>query len=69
MGVVGGLVGLLGGLGGFFLPLMFSAAKGALGPHAAFEVLLGVSVLATAVLLVSMLRLRALGRQPTAAYD
>ena len=40
MGVVGGLVGLLGGLGGFVLPLVFSALKPSLGSAAAFTTLL-----------------------------
>ncbi len=67
MGVVGGLVGLLGGLGGFFLPLIFSALKPSLGSHAAFQTLLITTLLATAVFLVSMLRLRALGLRPALA--
>ena len=67
MGVVGGLVGLLGGLGGFFLPLIFSALKPTLGAHAAFQTLLITALFASAVFLISMLRLRALGLRPTLA--
>ncbi|MFC4637758.1 MFS transporter [Deinococcus hohokamensis] len=64
MGVVGGLVGMLGGLGGFALPLAFAVWKPVLGPQSAFVILLGVSVLALGVFVASMLRLRALGLQP-----
>lgn len=67
MGVVGGLVGLLGGLGGFALPLIFSALKPTLGVHAAFETLLVTSLIASAVFLVSMQRLRARGLRPSVA--
>ena len=31
MGVVGGIVGLIGGLGGFVLPIMFGVAADAVG--------------------------------------
>ncbi|ACO46801.1 MFS transporter [Deinococcus deserti] len=67
MGVVGGLVGLLGGLGGFILPLAFATLKPALGPQGAFVILLAVSALALVVFVASMLRLRALGLRPTFA--
>ncbi|GGJ77368.1 MFS transporter [Deinococcus aquiradiocola] len=59
MGVVGGLVGLLGGLGGFFLPLMFSALKGQTGLiQAAPMVLLPLTALSAAVFLTGMLQVR-----------
>ena len=65
MGVVGGLVGLLGGLGGFALPLTFAALTPSLGATTAFVTLLGLTFLSALVFLASMLRLRALGRQPS----
>ncbi|GGR19266.1 MFS transporter [Deinococcus ruber] len=64
MGVVGGLVGLLGGLGGFFLPLMFSFVKTHYGyAQAAPLVLFPFTVLSLAVFLPSMLRLRSAEQQ------
>ncbi|MFC5849093.1 MFS transporter [Deinococcus petrolearius] len=65
MGVVGGLVGLLGGLGGFILPLTFAALAPSLGAGTAFVTLLVLTVFSALVFLASMLRLRALGRQPS----
>jgi NNP family nitrate/nitrite transporter-like MFS transporter len=65
MGVVGGLVGLLGGLGGFVLPLTFAALAPSLGAGTAFLTLLGLTFVSALVFLASMLRLRALGRQPS----
>lgn len=65
MGVVGGLVGLLGGLGGFILPLTFAALAPSLGTTTAFLTLLGLTFVSALVFLASMLRLRALGRQPS----
>ncbi len=56
MGVVGGLVGLLGGLGGFFLPLVFSALKPFLGTSAAFVTLLGVTTVGAGVFVARLLR-------------
>jgi MFS transporter, NNP family, nitrate/nitrite transporter len=53
MGVVGGLVGLLGGLGGFALPLIFSALKPTLGAHASFLTLLVTSLIAVTVFVVT----------------
>ena len=67
MGVVGGLVGLLGGLGGFILPLTFAALKPLLGTQAAFITLLVVTLVSTVIFVGSMLRLRALGRRPNFA--
>ncbi|WP_026298534.1 MFS transporter [Deinococcus aquatilis] len=67
MGVVGGLVGLLGGLGGFVLPLTFAFLKPSLGAQAPFITLMLVTLLSAAVFVASMLRLRALGRRPTFA--
>jgi len=67
MGVVGGLVGLLGGLGGFFLPLMFSFLKTHSGVvQAAPAVLLPLTVVAMLVFVPSMLgvRRRELGAAP-----
>ncbi|WP_425144992.1 MFS transporter [Deinococcus sp.] len=59
MGAVGGLVGLLGGLGGFFLPLIFSYVKTHSGVvQAAPAVLLPLTVLALAVFVPSMLSVR-----------
>lgn len=59
MGAVGGLVGLLGGLGGFFLPLIFSLLKVRYDvPQAAPAVLLPLTLLALAVFVPSMLSIR-----------
>jgi assimilatory nitrate reductase catalytic subunit len=56
IGVVGGLVGLLGGLGGFALPLLFSAL-GKAYPPAIFVLLTALTVLSFAVFYISVLRL------------
>jgi assimilatory nitrate reductase catalytic subunit len=56
IGVVGGLVGLLGGLGGFALPLIF----GALGknyPPAIFVVLTALTIISFAIFYIAVLRL------------
>ena len=51
VGVAGGLVGAIGGLGGFVLPILFAWAKGKTGePATTFVVLLlrpGVSICRT----------------------
>ncbi|GHF52975.1 NNP family nitrate/nitrite transporter-like MFS transporter [Deinococcus metalli] len=64
MGVVGGLVGMLGGLGGFFLPLIFAALKPTLGAQSAFITLFVLTLGTGVVFVANMLRLKVLGRQP-----
>jgi MFS transporter, NNP family, nitrate/nitrite transporter len=56
IGVVGGLVGLLGGLGGFALPLLF-ASLGKSYPPAIFIVLVALALLSFAIFYTSVLRL------------
>ena len=56
IGVVGGLVGLLGGLGGFALPLLF-AALGKSYPQIIFIVLTVLTLLSFAIFYVAVLRL------------
>lgn len=59
MGAVGGLVGLLGGLGGFFLPLMFSFLKTHYGvAQAAPAVLLPLTLLSALIFVPSMLSVK-----------
>lgn len=60
VGAVGGLVGMLGALGGFFLPPLFAYARGGFGaPQAVFAVLLVVVVVSFAWLHVTVRRLTA----------
>ncbi len=56
IGVVGGLVGLLGGLGGFALPLLF-AALGKSYPQIIFIVLTILTLLSFAIFYVAVLKL------------
>ncbi len=56
IGVVGGLVGLLGGLGGFALPLFF-AALGKSYPPAIFIVLTTLTIISFAIFYIAVLRL------------
>lgn len=59
MGAVGGLVGLLGGLGGFFLPLMFSHVKTHYGVvQAAPAVLLPLTLISALIFVPSMLSVK-----------
>ncbi|WP_034343690.1 nitrate/nitrite transporter [Deinococcus misasensis] len=57
MGVVGGLVGMLGGLGGFFLPLLFATTAHTYAPSA-FVWLLGFSVLSMVVFMGAVRKLQ-----------
>ncbi|GEM48455.1 MFS transporter [Deinococcus cellulosilyticus] len=70
MGVVGGLVGLLGGLGGFFLPLLFASTAKAYAPSA-FVWLLGFSVISMAIFMgaVRMIQAREVRSNLVAADD
>ncbi len=56
IGVVGGLVGLLGGLGGFALPLLF-AALGKAYPQIIFIVLTILTLISFAIFYIAVLRL------------
>jgi len=47
MGVVGGIVGLIGGLGGFVLPIMFGVAADAIGVRSSCFMLMFLLVIAT----------------------
>src|SRR5207302_6215586 len=59
VGAVGGLVGLLGALGGFFLPPLFGAlGRGTGVPQAAFLALLALTVSSLVWLHVVVLKLR-----------
>lgn len=59
VGVVGGLVGAIGGLGGFVLPLVFAWAQGWSGrPQSTFLVLLAASLVSLAWLHVIVWRMR-----------
>ena len=60
VGAVGGTVGLLGGLGGWFLPLyFFTPLEAATGdPASIFWVLFGFTVVSTLWLLVAISRIR-----------
>ncbi|WP_088251647.1 MFS transporter [Fimbriiglobus ruber] len=63
VGAVGGLVGALGALGGFFLPPMFGMLGRTTGsPQAAFYALLGLTVGSLVWLHVVVLRLKAASR-------
>ena len=70
VGVVGGLVGAIGGLGGFVLPLLFAWAQAETGdPESTFAVLLA-SVLASLVWLhLVVIKMRRNERRRTAATD
>ncbi len=60
VGAVGGLVGLLGALGGFFLPPMFGALGRWTGsPQAAFLALLAFTLVSLACLHVVVMKIRA----------
>jgi len=62
VGAVGGLVGLLGALGGFFLPPLFGIVGRLTGvPQMAFAALLALTVGSLAWLHVTVMRLRAAG--------
>ena len=49
MGVVGGIVGLIGGLGGFVLPIMFGVAADAIGVRSSCFMLMFLLVVATMI--------------------
>ena len=58
VGAVGGLVGMLGGLGGFFLPPMFAAAKSAFGfPQTTFFVVFVISLISLIWMHLTVLRM------------
>jgi NNP family nitrate/nitrite transporter-like MFS transporter len=54
MGIVTGIVGAAGGLGGFFLPSMLGAAKGATGTYAAGLMMLSVLFMAGSFVLLEL---------------
>jgi len=59
VGVTGGIVGLLGGLGGFFLPLMFAQIKGFSGlPQSIFLILGALALVCLAWLHIAVLNIR-----------
>jgi NNP family nitrate/nitrite transporter-like MFS transporter len=61
VGAVGGIVGMLGALGGFFLPPMFGALGRSTGsPQLAFLALLALTVWSLAWLHLAVLRMRTL---------
>ncbi|GGJ37469.1 MFS transporter [Deinococcus roseus] len=70
MGVVGGLVGLLGGLGGFFLPLLFATTAKTYAPSA-FIWLFGFSVVSMFIFMgaVRMIQAREVRSNLVAADD
>ena len=64
VGAVGGLVGTLGALGGFFLPSMFTYLSQATGePRMAFAALLGLTIISLVWLHISVLANRAAERR------
>ena len=72
VGAVGGLVGTLGGLGGFFLPPMFAWCQGLTSmPQATFGVLLGITAASFAWLHLTVrgMKRRTVARVPEAALE
>jgi NNP family nitrate/nitrite transporter-like MFS transporter len=68
MGVVGGLVGAIGGLGGFVLPLLFAWALGETGkPQSTFVVLLAACIVSLLWLHVIVVKMRRDERRQAAA--
>ena len=70
VGVVGGLVGAVGGLGGFFLPLLFAWAKVKTGdPESTFLVLLASALVSLIWLHLVVIKMRRDERRHTATID
>ena len=70
VGVVGGLVGAVGGLGGFFLPLLFAWAKVETGnPESTFVVLLASALVSLIWLHLVVIKMRRDERRNTATLD
>ena len=68
VGAVGGLVGMLGALGGFFLPPIFGAIGRATGvPQMAFASLLGLTFVSLTWLHLTVLRLNREARAEVSA--
>jgi NNP family nitrate/nitrite transporter-like MFS transporter len=70
MGVVGGLVGAIGGLGGFVLPLLFAWALAETGrPESTFIVLLAASIVSLVWLHLVVIKMRWDERHRTVAFE
>jgi NNP family nitrate/nitrite transporter-like MFS transporter len=68
MGVVGGLVGAIGGLGGFVMPLLFAWALEETGkPQSTFVVLLAACIVSLLWLHVIVVKMRRDERRQAAA--